>query len=231
LVKFITKTANLFNFADDSSNCMISFVLEFIGVLFLSLIAVVQTHNGADASTPIMLAAYTFILYRASTTDHQFHLNPVVTIAIWVNNQLDYLAALRYLAAQFLGAFIGALIGQFICLKSGMDILPRPHIETPALLSIESLLTFILGLVTLLLLRRKSNLSTLAGMYIVSLYAFGKFFITTANPALAIASTMIGQVPAFDGWVFLGAGIFGALAAGTVYTILFGREQPKVLDV
>ncbi len=202
---------------------MIAFVLEFVATFFLALFATISAQSEVALVPAVVLASTAYLLYKASVSEHQFHINPVVSICAWVNNRLSLLTTLVYLTAQFTGATIGALAAKFMLLKAGREVTVVSNAEIPAVLSIESLLTFITGFAALLLLRKSQSLAPLASMYLVTDLAISQLITSSANPALTAAALTIGHVPATNGWIYLAAGVFGALASGTVYTVLFGR--------
>jgi MIP family channel proteins len=148
------------------------------------------------------------------------HINPAITIALWVGRQIDSSKALSYIAVQLLGGTAGALLLSIVLggSESGLGAtLLAPQVSPLQGLVIEAVLTFFLAsaVFNTAVSGRAGNLAPIAIGFTLSFSILmgGPLTGASLNPARTIGPAIAsGQ---FDNiWVYLlGTPIGGILAA------------------
>ncbi len=99
------------------------FVAEFIGTMMLLLLGngvvanvLLTRTKGYDTGWLVITAGWGIAVFVGAFCSAEFsgaHINPAVTVAMTLANELAIDQALGYLVAQFLGAAVGALLAYF----------------------------------------------------------------------------------------------------------------------
>lgn len=148
------------------------------------------------------------------------HLNPVVTLADRVLGGLTTTEAAAYIAAQFAGGAVGAVVANVMFSQPVVELSTRSR-SSGALWSSEVVATF--GLLLVIFGVVRSGRSTAAPLAVGAYIGAAYFFTSStsfANPAVTVARTLSdtfagiapGSVPPFVAAQLLG----GALAVGAV---------------
>lgn len=164
------------------------------------------------------------------------HLNPAITVALWVNRRLGTLTGLCYCAAQLAGALAGAALLAAIL----PDALWRPvGLGTPNLTAdftrahgmlLEGVLTFFVVLVAFAKTLDARGLSQHVAAFAIGLVVaaggvVGSPFTGAAmNPARVFGPALVAHHWQNHGVYWLGP-LFGACLAGVLYDRLFLREH------
>jgi glycerol uptake facilitator-like aquaporin len=155
------------------------------------------------------------------------HLNPAVTLTLWLQREIAARDALAYVLAQLAGAMLGVLAAH------AMFELPLAEISLkarsgPSQAFSEWVATF--GLVTTILLTRRARPDAVAisvGLYITAAYWFTAS-TSFANPAVTVArafsDTFAGIRPA-DVAPFCAAQLAGAVCAVGLCRLLLGPNH------
>ena len=164
------------------------------------------------------------------------HLNPAITVAMWVNRRLGTLTALCYCAAQLAGAVAAGLLLSAIL----PDTLWRPvGLGTPNLTAdftrahgmlLEGVLTFFVVLVAFARAIDTRGLAQQGAAFAIGLtVAAGSlvgapFTGAAMNPARVFGPALVAHHWQNHGVYWLGP-LFGACLAGVLYDRLFLRER------
>jgi aquaporin Z len=170
------------------------------------------------------------------------HLNPAVSLGVWVSGRMSGKDLLPYICAQILGAVVGALVIFLIASgKAGFDVeagfaangygehSPGGYSMLSALIT-EIVLTFVF-VVVILGVTDRSAPSGFAGLVIgLTLLLIHLISIpitnTSVNPARSISQAVFQTNWALDQlWLFILAPIAGAMLAGVAYKIFFAHKQ------
>jgi len=177
---------------------------------------------GNTLPTGAMLAVLITILGPISGA----HLNPAVSMVLWLRGNLDATSTLTYLAAQIAGAIAGVLLAHamFELPLAQLSIKNRSGLAQG--LS-EGVATFGLVLTILLAMRfQPRSVAISVGLYITAAYWFTAS-TSFANPAVTIArsltDTFAGIHPQ-DVGLFIAAQIAGALCGLAAATLLLARR-------
>jgi len=158
------------------------------------------------------------------------HFNPAVTIGFWVTQRIESVSAIAYIAAQLIGAVIGALLVNALLPTSLLDI--TGTLGTPALdgqisfingIAIEAILTFFLVIV-IFGTAVDSRGPALGGMAIgltitMDILAGGPLTGAAMNPARALGPALISGTWANHLVYWIGP-IIGSLAAALLYHVV-----------
>lgn len=160
------------------------------------------------------------------------HLNPAVSIAMFVNKRMDAKDLLTYICGQVLGAFLATITLLSITGNSaalGQNVVADGH-SLLAGFVVETILTFVFVLVILTVTSSKKGNASLAGLVIgltLTLIHFVGIPITgmSANPARSLAPAIFtGGAALSQIWIFIFAPILGAILAALVAKYLIDTE-------
>ncbi|MDY4002658.1 MAG: aquaporin [Streptococcus orisratti] len=160
------------------------------------------------------------------------HLNPAVSIAMFVNKRMDAKDLLTYICGQVLGAFLATITLLSITGNSaalGQNVVADGH-SLLAGFVVETILTFVFVLVILTVTSSKKGNASLAGLVIgltLTLIHFVGIPVTgmSANPARSLAPAIFtGGAALSQIWIFIFAPILGAILAALVAKYLIDTE-------
>lgn len=171
------------------------------------------------------------------------HINPAVSLAVFINNGMSAKDFVGYIISQILGAFLGtgilALIFECGNVKDmtggyGANTLGGVDGSIIAGLLVEFVLTFIFVMVILGVTSSKAGHGSFGGLIIgltltlVHILGIG-LTGTSVNPARSIAPAVVAAIagnatPIVDLWVFIVAPLAGAAAAAFTYKALEGNK-------
>ncbi len=199
-------------------------VAEFIGTFFLVLtVGMTVIDPGAGAFAPIAIGTVLAVMVYATGPISGGHLNPAVTLAVWMRGKCSTSDLLPYMAAQVVAGALAALVVGF--LKGGLDSGPAsPDVATTVVA--EFLFTFALCFVVLsVATSKKSEGNSYFGFAIgftvlVGAYAVGGISGGVFNPAVAVGITVMGISTLSNLWIFLVAHLLGGAAAALVFRVV-----------
>ena len=205
---------------------------EFIGTAGIVAVVLGASHMAsALESDPVMgltinalaTAGALFVLISLFASVSGSHFNPVVTFVLYLRSEIQAALAMGYIAAQLLGAILGAVLAN---LMFGKDAIATSSVErSGAGIHLgEVIASFGLVLIILLLSQQgKSNLIPVA----VPLWILAGYFFTSstsfANPAVTIGRTFsdaAGSITLQSVPMFIVTQVLGALIALGVATLL-----------
>jgi len=133
-----------------------SYCAEFIGTFFLVLTVCVAGVLGyAGPYAPIAIGAVLMVMVYATGYISGGHLNPAVTLAVWIRGKLPGREVLPYIIAQMLAGILAALVAKVFASASN-PITPAVFPFFPAVLA-EFLYTFALCYVILNVATAEAN--------------------------------------------------------------------------
>lgn len=158
------------------------------------------------------------------------HLNPAVTIGLWVARQVDAARALAYVAAQVAGGVLGAFALRFALggSESGLGAtLLAPGVTASRGLFVEAVLTFFL-VNTILNAAVAGRGGSHAGLAIgltltFAILAGGPLTGASLNPARTIGPAVATGNYA-DLWIYLVGPVVGAVVAALLYTAVLKKK-------
>ncbi|MGL4522690.1 MAG: MIP/aquaporin family protein [Bacilli bacterium] len=165
------------------------------------------------------------------------HLNPAVSVALYINKRIPTKDLLYYIVAQVLGACFGSmtLLAFLRYAKLDTSNLGQNTYGTLGMggaFLVEAILTFVFVLVVVAVTGKKGNkefAGLVIGLSLVLVHLLGiPLTGTSVNPARSLAPALfagggaLGQV-----WVFILAPIVGGIVAAVVGKMVFASEGGK----
>jgi aquaporin Z len=211
-----------------------SYCAEFIGTFFLVLTVCVAGVLGyAGPYAPIAIGAVLMVMVYATGYISGGHLNPAVTLAVWIRGKLPGREVLPYIIAQMLAGILAALVAKVFA-QAGNAITPAVFPFYPAVLA-EFLYTFALCYVILNVATAEANAGNsfygLAIGFTVTVGAFtvGRISGAVFNPAVAAGLVTIGGFPPLSSWTYYISELGGGVVAGLVFQALNVNPETKEL--
>ncbi len=221
-----------------------TFVLTFIGTTAITIASDANLFAiGPSLGLGFIGLAFGFALIAGIASVGSIsgaYFNPAITIAAFLSGRLHRGRVLPYIAAQFLGAIVAAVVELALVGRgaaSAADLgstLPNLSLSTPVF---SAVLAEIVGttFLTLAVLgatdQDSSGISwgtlgigvTLAG----TIWALGAVSGASLNPARsfgpALVSLLFSSTPMVDYWIYLVGPILGALLAAMLYGMIYKR--------
>lgn len=229
-------------------------IAEAIGTMFLMLIgvgaAIVLTY--ANLLNPVGFTAAVALAFGLGIVALAYsignisggHVNPAVSLAMWIDKRITTKELIGYVIAQVIGALVGSLILYiiFINVDGGQTAFGANSINTTMLgegfggqilgLLVEIVLTFVF-VSAILGVTSKSENSSIAGI-VIGLVLVGVHLVginltgTSVNPARSLApaifASFVGNtVPLAQIWIFIIGPLIGGALAAIVYKYLFKK--------
>ena len=159
------------------------------------------------------------------------HINPAITLGVWLSKRMSGKEAAVYMVAQVIGAIIGSLLlfvlTSNVCGLEGTGANTCQNGVSPVGgLIAEIVFTFVFVLVVLGTTDAKKGAGNLAGLAIglslVLIHLVGIHYTgTSVNPARSIGPALFeGGQALCDLWVFIVAPIVGAVLSALVWKVL-----------
>lgn len=203
---------------------MTKYFAEFIGTFFLVLtVGCTVIPGAAGVIAPLAIGGALMVMVYATGHISGGHLNPAVTLAVFVRGRCQAKDVIPYWLAQLLAGVAAAFVVAFLVGKSGM---PMEIKNVPLAFVAEFLFTFALAFVVLNSATSKDNVGNsfyglAIGMTVmVGAFAVGAISGGAFNPAVALGLAVMKLVNFADIWIHILAELAGALVAGLTFKFL-----------
>lgn len=224
-------------------NNLKKYLAEMLGTLILVIfgcgaaaISGVAGNSGIEITALAFGLAITIMFYTIGNISG-CHINPAVTIVMFLKKRLSLYECLGYIASQILGAVEGALVvalfmGSFKSLgaNTAQVMLVNSYGQTGSLfvaLGVEILLSFVFVFTILSLKDTKNSLKgIIIGFVLTLVHIIGiRLTGTSVNPARSLGPALVemlgGSFTAIKQiWIFILGPFAGAVVASIVHTIL-----------
>jgi aquaporin Z len=201
-------------------------IAEFIGTFFLVLtIGCTVIPGTAGVIPPLAIGAALMVMVYATGHISGGHLNPAVTLAVFLRGKCPAKDVIPYWIAQVAAGVAAAFLAVFLCGKSGTSM---EITNVPAALVAEFLFTFALAFVVLNVATAKGTANNsfyglAIGMTVmVGAFAVGGISGGAFNPAVAVGAGVMKLVNISQIWIH----IFSDLAGGAVAAFIFKAANP-----
>lgn len=209
---------------------------EMLGTMVLVLMGcgAAVFNGGAGSVAAVLTIAFAFglsVVAMAYTIGgiSGCHINPAITLGVWMSGRMSGKEAVGYMVAQIVGAVIGSAILYAISSPMGLTATGAngygEGLFVPALIS-ETVFTFIFVLTVLGTTAKENSAPKFAGLiigltlvlvHIVCIPITG----TSVNPARSIAPALFAGGEALSQlWLFVVAPFVGAAIAALVWKVL-----------
>ena len=203
---------------------MNKYIAEFIGTFFLVLaIGCSVIGNGAGPFAPLAIGSALMVMIFAGGYISGGHFNPAVTLGVWLRGKCEAKDVAPYLVFQTIGAVLAAFVVLF--LKAGTAVKPLQPATLPALVA-EFLFTFALVYVVLnVATARGTSGNSFYGLAIgftvlVGAFSVGNISGGAFNPAVAVATSIMGLSSWTNLWIYLVADFAGAAVAAGAFKVV-----------
>lgn len=167
------------------------------------------------------------------------HINPAISLAVFINGKMTFTDFLGYIVAQFAGGFAGSGLLKLITDSSealtgfgtnGYGELSSVNISLSGAAVTEFILTFVF-ILTVLGVTSSEKTSNIAGIVIGLTLTFVHIIGipltgTSVNPARSLAPSVLeGGVALSQVWLFILVPFAGAAAAALLFKFVFKNEK------
>jgi aquaporin Z len=203
---------------------MNKYIAEFIGTFFLVLtVGCTVIPGAAGVIAPLAIGAALMVMVFATGHISGGHLNPAVTLAVFLRGKCPARDVIPYWIAQVAAGVVAALVAVFLCGKSGT---PMEITNVPAALVAEFVFTFALAFVVLNVATAKGTANNsfyglAIGMTVmVGAFAVGAISGGAFNPAVAVGAGVMKLVNFSQIWIHIVADLAGGAVAAFTFKIV-----------
>jgi aquaporin Z len=203
---------------------MNKYIAEFIGTFFLVLtVGCTVIPAAAGVIAPLAIGAALMVMVFATGHISGGHLNPAVTLAVFLRGKCPAGDVVPYWISQVLAAIAAAFVAMYLTGKSGT---PMEIKSVPIAFVAEFLFTFALAFVVLNVATAKGTsnnsfyglaigLTVTTGAFAVGAISGGAF-----NPAVAVGIGVMKLVNISQIWIHIVADLLGAAVAALMFRIV-----------
>jgi len=203
---------------------MNKYIAELIGTFFLVLtIGCTVIAGGSGVIPPLAIGAVLMVMIFANGHLSGGHLNPAVTLGVFVRGRCPAGEVAPYMIFQVIGAVLAAMAVKF--LKGGAEVQALVPAAGQAFLA-EFLFTFALVYVVVNVATAKGTANNsfyglAIGMTVMcGAFAVGDISGGAFNPAVAVGGSILGLFSWSSLWIYLVANLLGGACAGLVFKFL-----------
>ena len=164
------------------------------------------------------------------------HINPAVSLAMWISKKLDTKDFIGYVIAQCIGAILGAALLVFMFGSNealgtnGFGAFSALKIDATQAFVVEVVLTFTFILAILGVTSKSENASTtglVIGLTLTLIHILGiPFTGTSVNPARSLGPALLAGGEALSQvWLFILAPLVGAAIAALVWKFISSEKN------
>ena len=202
---------------------------ELLGT-FLFVLSIVGAVNSGSPLTPLAIGLALAVLVYSTGHISGGHLNPAVSVGVFLRGGLSAGDLVAYIIAQLVGGSLAALVS--------MALWPVAETSTvievgPAFL-VEALFTFILVWVVLNSATSKDTDGNsfyglaIGGVVFVGALTVGSISGGGFNPAVALGLSISGQFGWANLWLYILAPIVGGALAAIMFRVLNADDSKKI---
>lgn len=213
---------------------MNKYICEFIGTFFLVLTVGSTVINGAaGVIAPLAIGAMLMVMIFATGHVSGGHLNPAVTLAIWIRGKISSADVPGYWIGQIAGGFAAAWLVLFM--KGHPTVAPMEFPSPVIPFLAEFLGTFALAFVVLNVATAKANSNNsfyglAIGFTVVACaFALGGYSGGAFNPAVALGITAMGLNAVANVWIHLVADLAGGAVAAIVFRLVSPEKVQRMV--
>ena len=204
------------------------YLTEFVGTLFfvMTIGLAVAVNNPL---TPLIIGFTLMVVVYLGAPVSGGHVNPAVTLALFLRNKMPRGDLLPYWIAQILGGLAGAFLASMF-LDHTFAIAPAPTTNTGTALMVEIFYTTLLALVVLNTATRESTKGNsyfglaIGFTIVIAAFAGGPISGGAFNPAVAFGSIVIDTVVGSGNLSHLWIYLVGPLAGGIIASAIFQMQ-------
>ena len=203
---------------------MNKYIAEFIGTFFLVLtVGCTVIPSAAGVIAPLAIGAALMVMVFATGHISGGHLNPAVSLAVFLRGKCPASDVIPYWISQVLAGIAAAFVAMYLTGKSGT---PMEITNIPVAFVAEFLFTFALAFVVLNVATAKGTannsfyglaigLTVMTGAFAVGAISGGAF-----NPAVAVGIGVMKLVSISQIWIHIVADLLGGAVAALMFKVV-----------
>ncbi len=205
-----------------------SAVAELVGT-FVFVFAIIGALNSGGPLIALVIGLALMIMVYATGHISGGHLNPAVSVGVWLRGAIDATTLVAYVVAQGIGAALAAALS-FILWPKGFDAAVTVA-DVGQAFFVEALWTFVLVFVVLNVATSKDHANnSFYGLAIgttifIGVAALGGFSGGGFNPAVALGLSITGAFEWSMFWLYLLAPVVGGALAAAVFRVLNTHDK------
>lgn len=198
---------------------------EALGTFLFAFAAIGAVNSGSEL-TPFAIGFALMVLVYATGHISGAHLNPAVSVGVWLRGAIDLQGMLTYVAAQLVGAALAGVVS-FALWPLGQPM----QIQTGPAFLVEALWTFVLVYVVLNVATSKDHPNNsfyglaIGSTVVVGAVAVGGISGGGFNPAIALGLAITGQFDWAAYWLYLVAPVIGGALGALAFNLLNSDDK------
>ena len=194
---------------------------------FLFVLSIIAAVNSGSALTPLAIGIALTVLVYATGHISGAHLNPAVSIGVFIRGGLSIADLVGYIVAQLVGAVLAALVSFAVWPAASKAV----EIDLGKAFVVELIFTLILVWVVLNVATSKDTDGNsfyglaIGGVVFVGATAVGSISGGGFNPAVALGLSVSGQFDWANLWLYVVAPIVGGAIAAVLFRVLNADDK------
>jgi aquaporin Z len=203
-----------------------SAIAELVGT-FVFVFAIIGAVNSGSPLTPLAIGFALMIMVYATGHISGAHLNPAVSVGVWLRGAIGAVGLVAYIVAQLVGAALAAALSFALWPAASEPV----AIDLGKAFLVEALWTLVLVYVVLNVATSKDHPdNSFYGLAIgttvfVGATAFGAVSGGGFNPAVALGLSITGNFDWSYYWLYFVAPIVGAAVAAVIFRVLNTHDK------
>lgn len=196
---------------------------------FLFVLSIIGAVNSGSALTPLAIGLTLAVLVFATGHISGAHLNPAVSLGVFLRGGLSLTDLVAYIVAQLVGGVLAALVSFALWpAGSGLEVEAGPAFLAEALGTL-ALVWVVLNVATAKDTEGNSFYGlAIGGTVFVSAVAFGGISGGGFNPAVALGLATSGNFSWGAMWIYVLAPLVGAAVAAVLFRLFNAADVKKV---
>lgn len=196
---------------------------------FLFVLSIIGAVNADSPLTPLAIGLALAVLIYGTGHISGAHLNPAVSVGVFLRGGLSVVDLIAYIVAQFVGGAVAALVSKALWAAGE----PKQIEVGPAFL-VEALFTLALVWAVLNTATSKDTDGNsfyglaIGGAVFVGATTVGPISGGGFNPAVALGLSISGQFDWANLWLYIVAPIVGAVVAALLFRLLNTEDAKKI---
>jgi len=197
---------------------------------FLFVLSIIAAVNSESPLTPLAIGFTLAVLVYSTGHISGAHLNPAVSVGVFLRGGLSVVDLIAYLVAQFVGGALAALASLAVWPQGGK----AKVIEIGPAFFVEALFTLVLVWVVLNTATSKDTEGNsfyglaIGGTVFVGAATVGSISGGGFNPAVALGLSVGGYFDWASLWLYIVAPVTGAVIAAVLFRLLNTDDAKKI---
>lgn len=203
-----------------------SAIAELVGT-FIFVFAIIGAVNSGSDLTPLTIGFALMVMVYATGHISGAHLNPAVSVGVWLRGAIGVVGLVSYIVAQLVGAALAAAVSFALWPVAEAPL----EIEVGPAFLVEALWTLVLVYVVLNVATSKDHPNNsfyglaIGSTVFVGAVAVGGISGGGFNPAVALGLSITGQFAWGSYWLYFLAPIVGAAVAAVIFRVLNAHDK------